>query len=81
MRANGGITSEFSFTIGLHQGSTLSSCLLALVIGELARPIQDEAPWCMFFLAKDIILVDQTRCGVNTKFDLEGYFRIYRIGL
>jgi len=52
VRANGGITSEFSFTIGLHQGSTLSSCLLALVIGELARPIQDEAPWCMFFFGK-----------------------------
>ena len=35
VRTSGGITSEFPFIIGLHQGSTLSSYLFALVMDEL----------------------------------------------
>ena len=51
-----GITSDFSFTIGLHQGSTLSPFLFSIVMDELTRAIQDEISWCMLF-ADDIILV------------------------
>jgi len=36
---------------------------------ELNRAIQDERPWCMFF-ADDIVLVDETRAGVNAKLEL-----------
>jgi hypothetical protein len=37
-------TSEFLFTIGLHQGLTLSPYLFALVMNELTKLIQDEVP-------------------------------------
>ena len=36
---------------------------------ELTRAIQDEIPWCKLF-ADDIILVNQTRAGVNVKLEL-----------
>ena len=33
---------------------------------ELTREIQDKIPWCMLF-ADDIVLIDETSDGVNTK--------------
>ena len=62
-------TKEFPITIGLHQGSALSPYLFALVMDEITRHIQDEVPWCMLF-ADDIVLVDETREGVNAKLEL-----------
>ena len=53
----------------LHQGSTLSLYLFALVMDELTKHIQTDVPWCMLF-ADDIVLVDETKKGVNTKFEL-----------
>ena len=69
VRTCGGITSDFSITIGLHQGSVLSPFLFAIVMDVLTRAIQDEIPWCMLF-ADDIFLVDETRAGVNAKLEL-----------
>ena len=40
VRTSGGITSEFPITLGLHQGSTLSPCLFALVMDELTKSTQ-----------------------------------------
>jgi len=62
VRTCGGITSNFSITIRLHQGSALSPFLFTIVMDELTISIQDEIPWCMLF-ADDIILVDETRAG------------------
>jgi len=42
VRTCGGITSDFSITIGLHQGSALSPFLFVIVMDELTRAIQDE---------------------------------------
>jgi len=39
------------------------------VIDELTRAIQDEIPWYILF-ADDIVLVDETRAGVNVKLEL-----------
>ena len=35
---------------------------------ELTRRIQYEIPWCML-LADDVVLIDETREGVNTKIE------------
>jgi len=69
VRTCGGITSDFSITVGLHQGSTLSPFLSVIVMDELTRAIQDEIPWYMLF-TDDIVLVDETRAGVNVKLEL-----------
>ena len=47
----------------------LSPFLFAIVMDELTRAIQDEIPWYMIF-ADDIVLVDETRVGVNAKLEL-----------
>lgn len=65
----GGETSEFAITVGLHQGLALSPCLFVLVMDELTRSIQEEVPWCMLF-ADDVVLIDETREGVNAKLEL-----------
>ena len=49
VRTCGGIISDFSITIRLHQGSALSPFLFATVMDELTRAIQVEKPWCMLF--------------------------------
>ena len=68
VRTCGGITSDFSITIGLHQVSVLSLFLFVIVMDERTRIIQDEIPWCMLF-ADDIVLVDETRAGVHAKLE------------
>ncbi|GMP98111.1 hypothetical protein CsSME_00046122 [Camellia sinensis var. sinensis] len=69
IRSSAGETNEFPITVGLHQESTLSPYLFALIMDELTRNIQDKVPWCMLF-ANDIVLVDETREGVNTKLEI-----------
>jgi len=44
VRTYGGITNDFSISIGLHQGSPLSPFLFVIVMNELIRAIQDEIP-------------------------------------
>jgi hypothetical protein len=36
---------------------------------EVTRDIQGSIPWCMLF-ADDVVLVDETRAGVNGKLEL-----------
>ena len=59
----------FLIIIGLHQGSALSPILFVIVMDELTRAIQDEIPRYMLF-ADDIVLVDETRTGINIKLEL-----------
>ena len=55
--------------IGLHQGSALSPYLFVLVMDEVTRDIQGDILWCMLF-ADDVVLVDESRTGVNQKLEL-----------
>ena len=68
VRTPGGVTDDFKVGIGLHQGSALSPFLFTLTMDELTKGIQDELPWCMLF-ADDIVLIDETREGVNAKLE------------
>ena len=47
----------------------MSSYLFALVLDEVTRDIQGEILWCMLF-ADDVVLVDESRAGVNRKLEL-----------
>jgi hypothetical protein len=69
VRTCDGGTSDFPIKIGLHQGSALSPYLFALVMDEVTRDIQGDIPWCMLF-ADDVVLVDESRAGVNMKLEL-----------
>jgi hypothetical protein len=61
----------------------LSPYLFALVIDEVIRDIQSDISWCMFF-ADDVVLVDESRTGVDQKLELwrqtleAKYFRLSR---
>jgi hypothetical protein len=69
VRTYDGDTSDFPIKIGLHQGSALSPYLFALVMDEVTRDIQGDISWCMLF-ADDVVLVDESRTGVNMKLEL-----------
>ncbi|KAL6531334.1 acyl-CoA-binding domain-containing protein 4 [Orobanche minor] len=69
VRTNVGRTEEFPITIGVHQGSALSPFLFVIVMDELTRGIQNDVPWCMMF-ADDIVLIDETKVGVQQKLEL-----------
>ena len=47
----------------------MSPYLFGLVMDEVTRDIQGEIPWCMLF-AHDVVLVDESRAGVNRKLEL-----------
>lgn len=49
---------------GLHQESSLSSFLFAIVMDELTRHIYRDVSWCMLF-ADDIVLIDKMCRGIN----------------
>jgi hypothetical protein len=69
--AGDGETDTFPINIGLHQdqGSALSTYIFDLVMDEITKDIQGDIPWCMFFV-DDVVLVDESRVGVNRKLEL-----------
>ncbi|KAF3633234.1 putative pre-mRNA-processing factor 6-like [Capsicum annuum] len=66
VRTVGGDFDHFLVLTGLHQGSTLSPFLFAVVMDVLTRSIQREVLWCMLF-ADDVVLIDESCRGVNDK--------------
>jgi hypothetical protein len=69
VQTSDGDTNDFPINIGLHQGSTLSSYLFALVMDEVIRDIQGGIPWCILF-TDDMVLVDESRTEVDQKLEL-----------
>ena len=53
----------------MFQGSALSPFLFAIVMDEITKSIYEDIPWCMLF-ADDIVLIDETKKGVNKKIEL-----------
>ena len=54
------ITDMIPVGVGLHQGSSLSPYLFAMIMDVLARGIKDLSPWCMLHV-DDIVL-----CGTRS---------------
>ena len=50
-----------SVGVGLHQGSSLSPYLFAMIMDVMAHGIEDLSPWCMLY-ADDIVL-----CGTRSE--------------
>ena len=66
VRTCGGLMDEFPITIGVHQGSTLSHFLFAIVMDEITKSIYENILWCMLFV-DDIVLIGEIKEGVNKK--------------
>jgi hypothetical protein len=60
------LNDDFPIKAGLHQGLTLSPYIFTLATDELTRDIQGDIPCCMLF-ADNVLLVDDSRTGVNRK--------------
>ena len=69
VRPCGGLTNEFSITIGVHQRSVLSPFFFAIIMDEITKSIYKDIPWCMLFV-NDIVLIGETKKGVNKKLEL-----------
>ena len=54
--------------VGLHQGSTLSLFLFAVIMDRLTDEIRRELPWTMVF-ADDIVICEETREEVERKLE------------
>lgn len=68
VRTSRGDTKDFSINIGLYQGSVLSPFLFTIIMYALTKGIQDEVPRCML-LTDDIVLIDETKDGLNSKLE------------
>ncbi|GKD77374.1 retrovirus-related pol polyprotein LINE-1 [Tanacetum coccineum] len=54
--------------VGLHQGSTISPYLYALILDELSKGIQESIPWCLIF-SNEIVLVSDMPEGLNERLE------------
>ena len=63
-----GETEGFDVKVGLHQGSALSHCLLAMVIDRMTDDIKEEAPRAMMF-ADDIVICSESQEEVEEKLE------------
>ncbi|KAK3515281.1 hypothetical protein QTP70_013483 [Hemibagrus guttatus] len=55
-----GQTEEFKVEVGLHQGSTLSPFLFAMVMDQLSEEVRQESPWTLMF-GDDIVICSESR--------------------
>jgi hypothetical protein len=69
VRTSDGDTNDFLINIGLQQGLALSLYLFALVMDEITRDIHYGILCCMLFI-DDVVLVDESRTGVDQKLKL-----------
>ncbi len=58
----------FDVKVGLHQGSVLNPCLLAIVMDRMTNEIKEEAPWTMMF-ADYIMICSESKEHVEEKLE------------
>ena len=63
-----GVTKGLEVKVGLHQGSSLSPCLFAMVMDMMTDKIREEAPWTMMF-ADDIVICSESKEQVKKKLE------------
>ena len=72
MRCAVGTTETFKVKVGLHQGSTLSPFLFAVIMDRLTDEVRREPPWTMLFV-DDIVICEETREEVKQRLECWGY--------
>ena len=65
-------TESFKVKVGLHQESTLSSFLFAVIMDRLTDEVRREPPWTMLF-ADDIVICEETREKVERRLEFWKY--------
>ena len=68
LRYAAGTTESFKVKFGLHQGSTLSPFLFAVIMDRLTDVVKTEPPWTMLF-ANDIVICEETREEVEQRLE------------
>ena len=68
VKSSVGLTDKIPVGVGLHQGSSLSPYLFAMIMDVLAHGIKDISPWCMLY-ADDIVLCGTIREVVEKKLE------------
>ena len=63
-----GTTESFKVKVGLHQESTLSPFLFAVIMDRLTDEVTREPPWTMLF-ADDIVICEETREEVERRLE------------
>ena len=61
-------TESFKVKVGLHQGSTLSPFLFAVIMDRLTDEVRRESTWTMLF-ADDIVICKETREEVELRLE------------
>ena len=72
MRCAVGTTECFKVKVGLHQGSSLSPFLFAVIMDRLTDEVRREPPWTMLF-ADDIVICEETRKEVERRLEIWKY--------
>ena len=68
VKSSVGLTDKIPVGVGLHQGSSLSPYLFAMIMDVLAHGIKDRSPWYMLY-ADDIVLCGTRREVVENKLE------------
>ena len=63
-----GTTESFKVKVGLHQGSTLSPFLFAVIMDRITDKVRREPQWTMLF-ADDIVICEETREEVERRLE------------
>ena len=63
-----GTTEQFEVTVGVHQGSALSSFLFAMVMDCLTEDVRQKAPWTMMF-ADDVVICAESQKEVEERLE------------
>ena len=68
VKSSVGLTSNFTVSVGLHQGSSPSPHLFAMILDVFASWINDLSPWCMLY-ADGIVFCGTRRVDVEKKLE------------
>ncbi|XGW33662.1 hypothetical protein V3C99_017798 [Haemonchus contortus] len=61
-----GTSTDFTISVGVHQGSTLSPLLFVVVLDAIIKDIQKPAPWTLLY-AHDVMLASEDKSELESQ--------------